>query len=137
MSEMPVSGPYAEYLGRRFLILFGGDGWAALRAAPDIEVPDAIDRGTKRVGAGQVEHWAKVPDSAINAIVDVDVSAKLAGHTVSVRGQLPDGRIRVWFVGSPDAAQDMGLTGDQFMGWAGLVDPDDLQDIHVEERRRA
>ncbi|MGX9789756.1 hypothetical protein [Mycobacterium sp. MMS18-G62] len=133
---MPVSGAVAEYHGRRLPILFSGDGWVGLRADPDDEVPDATERGSSRVGPGHYAHWAKVPDSAIDGVIDVDVTGKLAGHTVSLRGQLPDGRIRVWFIGSPDVAQEIGLDGDQYMGWTGLVAPEELNDIHVEETRR-
>jgi hypothetical protein len=61
----------------------------------------------------------------------------LAGHTVSLRQQLPDGRIVVEFVGPPAVARKIGLHGDQYMGWTGLVDPEDLKDIHVEETSRA
>ena len=137
MTEIPVSGPYAEYLGNRFLILFGGDDWAALQARPETEIPDAIERGTSQYGPGHYEHWVKVPDSAIDGIVDVDATGKLAGQTVSLRGRLPDGRIRVWFIGSPAVAKEIGLNGDQHMGWTGLVKPDELTDIRAVETPRA
>jgi len=56
---------------------------------------------------------------------------------VSVQGRLTDGRMRVWFVGSPNVADDLGLDGDQYMGWTGIVPADDLTDIRVEETPRA
>ena len=40
------------------------------------------------------------------------------------------------FVGSPDVARELDFDGDQYMGWTGLVEPDALEDIHVEETRR-
>jgi hypothetical protein len=55
---------------------------------------------------------------------------------VSLQRQLPDGRIVVWFIGSPAVAREIGLVGDQHMGWTGLVDPEELKDIRVEETRR-
>ena len=78
-----------------------------------------------------------MPMSALDGVIDVVVSGTLAGHTVSLDRQLPDGRILVEFVGSPAVAKEMGLKGDQYMGWTGVVDPEDLDDIRAEESRRA
>jgi hypothetical protein len=50
---------------------------------------------------------------------------------------LPDGRVLVGFVGPPAVAKELGLEGDQYMGWTGLIDPAELKDVHVEETRRA
>lgn len=85
---------------------------------------------------GHYEPWAKVPRSAIDGIVSVAVTGTLAGQTVSLSGRHPDGRVLVWFVGDPAAARKIGLEGDQHMGWYGIVNPDILSDIHVEETRR-
>jgi hypothetical protein len=136
MGEMPVSGAYAEYHGERFLILRGGKDWAALRAEPDVEIPDAFDRGESRSAPGHFEPWAKVPITALDGVIGVDVNATLGGHPVSLRGRWADGRIRVWFVGPPAVARELGLDGDQYMGWTGLFAPHELADIRVEETRR-
>lgn len=137
MSEIKASGAYADYHGKRFLILFGGSDWVALRVEPGVEIPDALDRGESRLAPGHVDPWTKVPSSALDGVVDVDVSATLSGHPVSVRQEWSDGRFRIWFVGPPAVAKEMGLEGDQYMGWTGLIDPAELKDIHVEETRRA
>jgi hypothetical protein len=137
MNEMLVTGAYAKYRGERFLVLSGGKDWVALRADPDVEFPDAIDRGHYRLAPGQVDPWVKVPLATTDGLVDVDVTATLSGHRVSVQGRLTDGRMRVWFVGSPNVADDLGLDGDQYMGWTGIVPADDLTDIRVEETPRA
>jgi hypothetical protein len=50
---------------------------------------------------------------------------------------LPDGRINVEFVGPPAVARELGLDGDQYMGWTGLFNPEEFEDIRVEETRRA
>lgn len=49
---------------------------------------------------------------------------------------LSDGRVLVEFVGPPDVARKLGLDGDPYTGWTGLVAPDALDDIRVEETRR-
>lgn len=137
MADIPLTGALGEYRGERYRILFGGDDWVALPADPEVDMPDAIDRGESRVGPGRYEWWAKIPMSALDGIIDVVVSATLAGHKVSVDEQLPDGRIFVSFIGPPAVAREIGLQGDQYMGWTGAIDPEKLTDIRVEETRRA
>lgn len=136
MNDTPVSGAYATYRGQRLLILSSGEDWVALRADPEMEIPDAIDRGEYRLAPGHLDPWAKVPRSVIGPVVEVAVTAALRGHRVSVQGRQTDGRIRVWFVGSPAVAADLGLEGDQYMGWSGLVSPDHLTDVRAEESAR-
>jgi hypothetical protein len=58
------------------------------------------------------------------------------GRAVSPRGRGPDGSIRIWLVGPFAAARELGLPGDQYMGWTGTFDPEQLEDIQVEEKRR-
>ena len=137
MADIPVTGTLGEYHGKRCRILFGGDDWVALPAEPDVDMPDAIERGESRVGPERYEQWAKLPMSALDGIIDTVVSATLAGHTVSVDEQMPDGAISVSFIGPPAVAREIGLQGDQYIGWTGLVAPDELTDIRVEETRRA
>jgi hypothetical protein len=137
MVELPVTGALAVYRGKRYRILFGGDDWVALPAEPGVEMPDAFAHGESRVGPGPNQPWAKVPMSALDGVIDVIVTGTLTGHTVSLRRQLPDGRMVVEFVGPPAAAREMGFEGDQYMGWTGLVDSEELKDIRVEETRRA
>jgi hypothetical protein len=135
--EITVSGAYAVYRGNRFLILHGGEGWAALRAEPDVEIPDAFERGESRLALGQFDPWAKVPTASLEGVIDVDVTATLRGHEVSLRQWWADGRIRVWFVGPPAAARELRLDGDQYMGWTGLFAAEEFEDIRVVETRRA
>ena len=137
MADMPVTGAVAEYRGRRYRILFGSADWIALHVDSDAEVPDAFDRGARKLAPDGTEPWAKVPFSVIDGIIDVRVKGTIDGEVVSVQRQLSDGRVRVGFVGSPVAAKRLGLEGDQHMGWTGLFDPGDIDDIHVEETRRA
>lgn len=137
MNELPVTGAVAEYRGARYRILFGNSDWFALRADVDVLIPDAFDRGERRLAPAGTESWAKVPVSVIDGIVDVRVKGTVRGETVSLQRQLPDGRVRVGFVGSPAAAQKLELEGDQHMGWTGLFEPEEFSDITVEETRRA
>lgn len=136
MAEIPVSGAVAEYHGQRIPIMFSSGDWIALAVPFDIEIPDAFARGTSR-RFGHYVPWAKVPRSAVDGVVSIEVTGTLAGQSVSLSGRLPDGRIVVWFIGSPAVAREIGLEGDQHMGWSGMVDPDDLRDIRVEETRRS
>jgi hypothetical protein len=137
MTELPVTGAVAEYRGKRFHIVFSGDEWVALRTAAGPEVPDGDESGESSIGLGQRGPWVKVPRSALDGVLHVRATAALSGHRVSLQRSLPDGRILVEFVGPPVVAKELGLEGDQYMGWTGLVDPADLKDIHVEETRRA
>lgn len=137
MAEIPVTGAVAEYRGQRFRILFSGTDWVALSVGPEVELPDAFARGEAPAEPGHYDPWAKVPRSVLDGVIQVSVSATLAGHTVYLRRRLRDGRIGVEFVGPPNIAREIGLEGDQHTGWTGLVDPDRLQDIRVEETRRA
>jgi hypothetical protein len=137
MSDIPVTGAIAEYRGLRIPILFSGEEWVALKAAPNIDVPDALERGETPVPHGLPEAWVKVPRSALDGIVHLRVTAKLAGHVVLLDRRLPSGRIAVEFVGPPEVAHELGLKGDQYMGWTGSFEPEDFSDIEVEEVRRA
>ncbi len=137
MAEIPVTGAVAEYRGQRFRILFSGTDWVALNVGPEVELPDAFARGEAPAEPGHYDPWAKVPRSALDGVIQVSVSATLAGHTVYLRRRLRDGRIGVEFVGPPNIAREIGLEGDQHTGWTGLVDPARLQDVQVEETRRA
>ncbi len=133
---MAVTGALAEYCGRRLRILFSGDDWVALRVESAVEFPDAFDWGEAPAGLGHYEPWVKVPRSTLDAVVQVRVNGTLKGHNVSLQQQLPDGRISVEFVGPPAVARELGLNGDQYMGWTGLILPDELKDIQIEETRR-
>jgi hypothetical protein len=136
MAEIPVTGAVAEYRGQRFRMLFSGTDWVALNVSPEVEIPDAFARGEAPAEPGRYDPWAKVPRSVLDGVIQVSVSATLAGHTVYLRRRLRDGRIGVEFVGPPQIAREIGLEGDQHTGWTGLVDPADLHDIQVEETRR-
>jgi hypothetical protein len=137
MREVPLTGAVAEYRGNRFQIVFSGDDWVALRAEPTADIPDGFASGESAVGEGRYEPWVKVPRSALDGVVHVRASGTIAGHTVSLQRRLPDGRIAVEFVGPPAIARELGLDGDQYMGWTGLFAPEDLKDIRAEETRRA
>lgn len=117
--------------------MFSGDDWVALHTEPSPEVPDGFASGEAPMGRGYYESWVKVPRSSLDGLVRVRVSGKLAGHTVSLRSQFPDGQIGIEFVGPPAVARALGLDGDQYMGWTGLVSPDKLTGIEVEEIWRA
>lgn len=135
--EVPVSTTLAEYRGSRYGILFGNSEWCAIRVDSDVTIPDAIARGERRWEPAGTGQWAKVPVSAIDGVVEVRVKGYVRGQKVSLESQLSDGRVRVGFVGSPAAAEELGLDGDQHMGWTGVFDPEELTDITVEETRRA
>lgn len=137
MAEVPVQRSIAEYRGQRFEISFSADDWMALRVGPDVDIPDAFARGESRSEPGYYEPWAKVPRSAVDGVIYYSATGSLGGHTVSLQSRLRDGRVRVSFIGDPAVARLLGLYGDQYMGWIGLVDPDELTDIQVQERRLA
>lgn len=132
--RVPVTGADAIYRGERYRVAFSGQDWVALRADPDTELPDAFKRGESgRREVHTYETWAKVPRSSIETIIRMVAKGTIAGHTVSLRAQLSDGRVLVEFVGPPAVAKELGLEGDQYMGWTGLFAPGDFDDITVEE----
>lgn len=133
MTDIPVTGAIADYRGRHLRIVFSGEDWVALRAAPGPGVPDGFESGESPVGQGHTAPWVKVPRSALNGIVRLRVTAKIAGHEVTLRREMPDGRIQVSFLGSSAVAQEIGLEGNQYEGWSGLYPPEALQDIEIEE----
>ncbi|WP_301123838.1 hypothetical protein [Mycolicibacterium fortuitum] len=137
MIEIPTTGGFAEYRGQRYRIVFSGDDWVALHVEPGVELPDGFAAGEAPRGRGYCESWVKVPRSALDGLLHVRVSGRLSGHVVSVQYQFPDGQVRLEFVGPPAIARELGLHGDQYMGWTGLVTPDRLTDIEVQETRRA
>ncbi len=136
MDEVPVTGAVAEYRGKRYRVSFSGDDWVALIIDTGDQIPDAFARGDAPAGLGHYETWVKVPVSLLEAEFQRRVTGTLHGHVVSLRRQLPDGRVNVEFIGDPAAAKEIGLSGDQYMGWTGVVSRDELTDIHVEETRR-
>lgn len=127
-TDMPVTGADGIYRGQRYRMLFGNNDWVALRADSDAEMPDAFAR---------TERFAKVPAAVVDGVIEVWVRGTVRGETVSLQRQLPDGRVSVGFVGSPDAAAELGLDGDQHMGWTGVFAPEEIGFIHVLETRRA
>lgn len=136
MKRVPVSGMDAVYCGKRYRIAFGDEASVALFIDPDADVPDACQRGVmEHRGLSQHRTWAKVPVGAIDGKVAIRVTGILSGHKVTIQRQLPDGPVRVEFIGSPTVATELGMEGDQHMGWTGLFDPEDFEDIHVEETR--
>ncbi len=137
MNEIPVTSALAEYRGRRVPILFSDEAWVALVDEPGADIPDAIGRGEIPSGPGSTRSWVKVPRSVLEGIVHQRVSGKVAGHVVLLDRRLPSGRIAVEFVGPPSVARELGLKGDQYMGWTGSFEPGEFSDIQVEEIRRA
>lgn len=135
-SDMPVTGAIAKYRGAWYRVAFSTYDWVALRTKPDDEIPDGIESGESPMGFGYRRPWVKVPTSGLDEIVHLNVSGTLKGHRVSLRHEYHDGRIGVEFIGSPSVARELGLEGDQYLGWTGVVTPEDLQDIRVEETRR-
>lgn len=136
MPEIPVSRVLATYHGNQYRILFGGSDWVALKTEQDVTFPDSFAKGQSE-SWGEVEFWQKVPISTLDCVTDVIVTGKLSGHTVSLLDHLPDGRVQFEFVGPPNVARELGLDGDQYMGWTGIVDFEDLTDVQVKESRRA
>ncbi|MEZ0341539.1 hypothetical protein ACAG25_16325 [Mycobacterium sp. pV006] len=133
MTEMPITGAIAEYRGKRYPIAFSSDEWVALRAEPTDDIPDSFASGDSPSGFGHRRPWVKVPRSTIDGIICVRARARLRGHTVSLEQQLPDGRVVVEFIGPPSVARELGMKGDQYMGWSGIFAPEELEDIRVEE----
>ncbi len=137
MKETPVGGAIAEYCGQRFPIVFSNDDWVALGVENSIDIPDAFASGEYPNGFGYIQKWVKVPRASLDGILIRRVRGKVKGQWLTLQQQLPDGRISVEFMGSPAVARELGLNGDQYMGWSGLFNPEDFDMIDVEETRLA
>ena len=131
--DIPVSGGVATYRGKQFPIAFTGDDWIALRAEGGPEFPDAIDAGKSRFEPGNYRPWVKVPRSSVEKMFYRRVTGFLSGHKVSLVSRFHDGQTGVTFIGSPAVAGELGLDGDQYMGWTGHYDPEDFDSIEVKE----
>ncbi|TRW88847.1 hypothetical protein FK535_00750 [Mycolicibacterium sp. 018/SC-01/001] len=136
MEQTPVSAALAEYRGKQFPIVFSDTDWVALGIDRDTEIPDAFAFGDYPSGSGRRQKWAKVPRTSLDGIVHRRVRGTIRGHRLTLQKQLPDGRISVDFIGPPAVARELGLDGDQYMGWTGLFNPEDFDSIEVEETRR-
>ncbi|KKF01497.1 hypothetical protein [Mycolicibacterium obuense] len=131
--DVPVSGGIATYRGKQYPIAFTGDNWIALRAEGGPEFPDAIEVGESRFEPGHYRPWVKVPRASIEKMLYRKVTGFLSGHAVSLVSRFHDGQIGVSFIGSPAVADELGLDGDQYMGWTGHYKPEDFDSIAEEE----
>lgn len=75
MSEVPMTGVLAEYRGRRYRVLFGGDDWVALQAAAETALPDAFARGESPAGQGHYNPWAKCREQ-LSTVSSTSMSAR-------------------------------------------------------------
>jgi hypothetical protein len=130
--SMQTSGRYVEYRGQRLPVLFAGDDWIAVRESPEERAagrfPDAIQHGDNSRGT-----WAKLPRQVLDRLLDVRVDARWRGEPVSVAADL-GGDVLLYWSGSPDRARELGMEGDQQMGWQIRVPADEVEVTGVTER---
>jgi hypothetical protein len=129
--KVQQSGLYADYRGRRLKVLFTGADWVAvpvssIEAGP-VEAPEAVQVGEDRWGA-----WAKLPKDALTRYVDVAVTVEWRGEQFGV-GRVSGDEL-VLYGGSPDRAEELGLEGDQYMGFSVTVPQSEVRLVGVEEK---
>lgn len=139
-STIPVSETQFEYRGKRYSRHSGGDEDVRLLTddAPTREAfPDAIE-----MNDDPQDQWVELPWRVISARYTQEVTGTWHGVPVTVgerikRG-LRRGMVRVWYAGTtPDEALAAGLDGNQNDGWSTLVQPSEVDDVHVESTRHA
>jgi len=125
-----VSHAEGEYRGRRYELLFHGDGWRALAhgGAPVDDFPDAIAFGSNSRG-----DWVKVPTASVTWW-RIGVSALWKGERVAVVGRERDGIVGVSTT-DPRRAATLGIPGDQYNGWVGQAPVAELSDVEVSEEK--
>lgn len=136
MTETPVNSAFAFYRGRWIEVHHSSNEWLAINHQDGVEYPDALQYGFSHERFSPPVKWVKVPRSSIGGIIHRRVLGTILGHTVSLSRRLPNGLISVSFIGSLSAAKEIGLTGDQYMGWTGTFSPEDFESIDVKETRR-
>lgn len=127
---MQVSRAEGEYRGRRYELLFHGDGWRALAlgGAPASDFPDALEAGSNSRG-----DWVKVPADQV-VWWRVGVSALWKGERVAVVGREDGGTVGVTTT-DPRRAARLGIPGDQQQGWLGRAPVAELTDVEVSEEK--
>lgn len=138
MPGLPESETLYEYRGRRYPYHSGGDGFVRIgvnNTPTRDEFPDALE-----LHDDPREPWVTLPLSAPSACYSQDVTGMWHGVPVTVDGRvrrgLRRGMVIVRYAGAdPDAALAAGLSGNQNDGWSALVQPDEVEDVHVETTR--
>lgn len=127
---MQVSRAEGEYRGRRYELLFHGDGWRALAhgGAPAADFPDALEFGSNSRG-----DWVKLPTEQVTWW-RVGVSAVWKGERVAVVGGERDGTVGVTTT-DPRRAARLGIPGDQQQGWLGRAPVAELTDVEISEEK--
>lgn len=128
--DLQVSRSEGEYHGRRYELLFHGDGWRALAhgGAPATNFPDALEIGSNSRG-----DWVTLPAEQVTWW-RVGVSAAWMGERVAVVGREVDGTVGVTTT-DPRTAARLGIPGDQQQGWLGRAPVAELTDVEVSEEK--
>lgn len=130
---MRTSDSYFEYRGTTYLVSFVGDDWVAteLDGRSQDEFPDAIEFGEGRRGA-----WVKLPRAALTRYWSETVHARWRGAEVDVasRRVATASEVVLYFIGPPKVAKELGMDGDQHMGWSIRVPADEVEIVDVEMR---
>lgn len=128
---MRVSGIYFDYRGKTFRQIVRGDNWvtAQIGDAPEGDFPDAIEFGVNRQ-----HRWVQLPSAAISNRRKETVHATWRGAPVTVDSQISDSEVLLGYVGPPQIAKDLGMDGDQYMGWTVIAPTDELVDVSVDVR---
>lgn len=131
--EIPESGAFAVYQGRRHKILFGSDDYVGVARTSEAkdDWPDALELGDRRG-----EPWVKLPRHVVEGVVAVKVDALWNGEVIRVVRRRKDGNLDVSYIGPPDRARAIGMTGDQYQGWRGIARAEELTVTEVAEEVR-
>lgn len=130
---MRTSDTYFDYRGTTYVESFVGDDWVATELdgrSPD-DFPDAIEFGEGRSGP-----WVKLPISALTRLWRETVHARWRGADVTVgsRRVVTASKVVLYFIGPPKVARELGMEGDQYMGWSIVVPADEVEVVNVETK---
>jgi hypothetical protein len=128
---MEASGKYAVYRGRRLPAVFFGAGSVGVPAdnsdSANSDFPDATEFGEGRSGP-----WVRLPESALTRLCSVTVRVEWRGEVFGLGKVL--GEEALLYGGTPARAAELGLEGDQYMGYSVTVPLSQVTLVEVEER---
>lgn len=126
---MRVSGIYFDYRGKTYRQILRGDDWvtAQMGDAPESDFPDAIEFGVSRK-----HRWVQLPSATISNRRHETVRATWRGVAVTVDSHVTGSEVSLGYVGPPQMAKDLGMDGDQYMGWTVIAPADELERVSVD-----
>jgi hypothetical protein len=121
-----VTRSWAEYLDRTVEVSHVGTGWVAVVDDGGDFPPDA-DRGE----SGGVA-WVRLPSSVVPRRWRERVHGRWQGEDVQLHPSRREGEVAISWIGPTARGRELGMQGDQQMGWTKVVPEDQVEPAGVE-----